>query len=330
MNVTKAADGSLLLTYDGRLWSRWPFGGALLMAVIAVYDMTIGTRGDDRLIALIGGMATCPGVAAVMFESARFRIDPFQRIIEWDRRWAFQHRSGTLRFADVRHVAIEVPIGDEGIPSRRIVLHMIDGSMVPVTAGYRTDADNRIVDAAESVRSLLGHEPKPKADEVVRALLASGRKVDAIKVLVEEEMLSLSEAKGAARHAGCKAARPSSAAPRDQRDEIGRSHGLDRHARTRRHHGVGAHRKIRWLRPRVVAAPVTSAIDPRRNLAHNLHHQSCQEFRPGYAWPLLPWLGARQSRRARSRCPISPAPGESTTLAAAVRLTCGDKHARAW
>jgi hypothetical protein len=157
--------------------------------------MTIGTRGDDRLIALIGGMATCAGVAAVMFETARFRVDPFQRIIAWDRRWAFQHRSGTLRFADVRHVAIEVPIGDEGIPSRRIVLHMIDGSMVPVTAGYRTDADNRIVDAAESVRSLLGHQPKPKADEVVRALLASGRKVDAIKVLVEEEMLSLSEAK---------------------------------------------------------------------------------------------------------------------------------------
>jgi hypothetical protein len=31
MNVTKAADGSLLLTYDGRLWSWWLFGGALLM-----------------------------------------------------------------------------------------------------------------------------------------------------------------------------------------------------------------------------------------------------------------------------------------------------------
>ena len=135
MNVTKAADGSLLLTYDGRVWSKWLFGGALLMAAIAAYDLTIGTRGDDRLIGLIGGIVTCAGAGAVMFETARFRVDPFHRIIEWDRRWAFQHRSGTLRFDDVRHVAIEVPIGDEGIPSRRLVLHMTDGSMVPVTAG---------------------------------------------------------------------------------------------------------------------------------------------------------------------------------------------------
>lgn len=195
MNTTTAADGSLLLTYNGRVWSKWLFGGALLMAAIAVYDLTIGTRGDDRLIGLIGGTATFAGAGAVMFETARFRVDPFQRIIEWDRRWAFQHRSGTLRFADVRHVAIEVPIGDEGIPSRRIVLHMTDGSMVPVTAGYRPDGDNRIVNAAASVRSLLGQEPKPKVDEVVRALLASGRKIDAIKVLVEEEKLSLTEAK---------------------------------------------------------------------------------------------------------------------------------------
>jgi hypothetical protein len=131
-------DGSLLLTYDGRLWSKWLLGGALLMAGTAVYDMTIGTRGDDRLIGLIGGIATCVGAAAVMWETARWRVDPFHRRIEWDRRWAFQHRSGTLRFADVRHVAIEVPIGDEGVPSRRVVLHLHNGSMIPLTVGYRT------------------------------------------------------------------------------------------------------------------------------------------------------------------------------------------------
>ena len=195
MEMTKSADGSLLLTYDGRLWSRWLLGGALLMSATAVYDMTIGTRGDDRLIGLIGGIATCAGAAAVMFETARWRVDPFHRRIEWERRWAFQHRSGTLAFADVRHVAIEVPIGDDGVPSRRVVLHMHDGSMIPVTVGYRPDGDNRIVDAAEALRALLGHQAKPSAVEVVRALLASGRKIDAVKVLVEQEQLSLSEAK---------------------------------------------------------------------------------------------------------------------------------------
>lgn len=195
VDVKKAEDGSLLLTYDGRLWSKWLLGGAMLMAATAIYDMTIGTRGDGRLIGLIGGIATCAGAAAVMWETARWRVDPFHRRIEWDRRWAFQHRSGTLPFADVRHVAIEVPIGDDGVPSRRVVLHMLDGSMIPVTVGYRPDADNRIAGAAEALRALLGHDAKPPVDEVVRALLASGRKVDAVKVLVEQEQLSLSDAK---------------------------------------------------------------------------------------------------------------------------------------
>lgn len=169
-------------------------GGAALVAATAVYDLTIG-RGDDRLIGLIGAMATLLGVAAVMHETARCRVDPFHRIIEWDRRWAFQHRSGTLRFGDVRHVAIETPIGDEGVPSRRIVFHLHDGAMIPVTAGYRTDGDNQIANAAEAVRALMGHDSKPPIDDVVRALVASGRKVDAVKVLLQEEKLSLSEAK---------------------------------------------------------------------------------------------------------------------------------------
>ena len=195
MDMTKSADGSLLLTYDGRLWSKWLLGGALLMSATAVYDLTIGARGDDRLIGLIGGIATCAGAAAVMFETARWRVDPFHRRIEWERRWAFQLRSGTLAFADVRHVAIEVPIGDDGVPSRRVVLHMHDGAMIPVTVGYRPDGDGHIANAAEALRALLGHQAKPSAEEVVRALLASGRKIDAVKVLVEQEQLSLSEAK---------------------------------------------------------------------------------------------------------------------------------------
>ena len=160
MDVKKAEDGSLLLTYDGRLWSKWLLG-----------------------------------FAAVMWETARWHVQPFHRRIEWDRRWAFQHRSGTLAFVDVRYVAIDVPIGDEGVPSRRIVLHMADGSMIPLTAGYRPDGDNHIANAAKALRILLGHQAQPPAALVVRALLASGRKVDAVKVLVEEEKLSLSEAK---------------------------------------------------------------------------------------------------------------------------------------
>lgn len=197
MDAKESADGSLLLTYDSTRWSKWLFAGALVMAATAIYDVTIGTRGDDRLIGLIGGIATCAIGGLVMLETTRFHVDRFQQLIQWQRRWAFQRRSGTIRFAEIRHVAIERPIGDTGVPSRRIVLHLHDGSMIPVTVGYRADVGDQISSAADTLRRILGHN-QPSTDDSVRELLASGRKVDAIKILVEDEKLSLSDAKARA------------------------------------------------------------------------------------------------------------------------------------
>jgi hypothetical protein len=195
METQELPDGGLLLTYDSRLWSKWLFGGALIMIATAIYDMTIGTRGDDRLIGLIGGIATCALAGLVVYETTRFHVDRFNRLIVWQRRWGFQWRSGTTAFADIRHVAIEVPIGDHGIPSRRIVLHLHDGSMIPVTVGYRPDLGDEIARTAETLRRMIGHDPRSMTDQALRALLSSGRKIDAIKILVEDERLSLTSAK---------------------------------------------------------------------------------------------------------------------------------------
>jgi hypothetical protein len=164
------------------------------MAATAVYDVTIGTRGDDRLIGLLGGIATCVAGGIVMLETTRFHVDRFKQVITWQRRWAFQHRSWTIRFADVRFVALDRPLGDDGIPSHRIVLHLKDGALIPVTVGYRPDGDKQITNAAESLRRMLGHAT-PSPDEAARAALAAGRKLDAIKILVEEQKLSLADAK---------------------------------------------------------------------------------------------------------------------------------------
>jgi hypothetical protein len=195
MTVTKAADGALLLTYDSRWWSTCSLAGAFILAATAIYDVTIGTRGDDRLIGLAGGVATLIGVAVVMFETTHFRVDPFKRVIEWQRRWAWQRREGRLAFGEVRLVALERPLGDHGVPSHRIVLHTTGGEMIPVTVGYRPDGDKQIAGAAESLRVMLGHAAKPPVADAVRALVASGRTLDAIKLVIEEEKLSLADAK---------------------------------------------------------------------------------------------------------------------------------------
>jgi hypothetical protein len=194
MTTREDADGSLLFTYDSSLFTKWLIGATLVLLCTAAYDYFIGTRGDERLIGLLAGAATCAITALVMLEQVNFRVDPQSRLIEWQQRWGFRQRAGVTPFADVRHVSVEQPIGDTGVPSRRVCLHLADGSLLPITVGYQSDGDEQISKAAEKLRAVLGqHQPTP--DESVRILIAQGRTVEAIKILVEREGLSLAEAK---------------------------------------------------------------------------------------------------------------------------------------
>jgi hypothetical protein len=115
-------------------------------------------------------------------------------VIEWEQRWGFRRRAGILKFADVQHVSVDVPIGDDGVPSRRIVFHLSNGNLLPVTVGYRPDTDNTIANAAEAIRTVLGQAPSNITDSL-RALIAKGQTISAIKLLREHEGISLAEAK---------------------------------------------------------------------------------------------------------------------------------------
>jgi hypothetical protein len=194
MEARQDATGTLQLTYDSSLWTKWLVAATLALIATAGYDYFLGTRGDERLIGLLAGAATTAITALVMLEQSRFRVDPCSRLIEWQQRWGFRQRGGVIPFADVRHVSVERPIGDSGVPSRRIVLHLAGESLLPVTVGYRPDNGDQIVKAADLLRSVLG-QPAPGAEESARVLVQQGRTVDAIKLLVEEEGLSLADAK---------------------------------------------------------------------------------------------------------------------------------------
>jgi hypothetical protein len=165
MTATREADGSLVLSYDSSRLSKWAVAGTIVLLATAGYDHFIGPRGDDRLIGLLGAATTLALIALVLLEQSRFRFDPSTRLIEWESRWAFSRRRGLLQFADVQHVSVDVPIGDSGVPSRRVVLHLSNGTLLPVTTGYRPDSDGAIARAAEEIRGILG----------LPALLASPR-----------------------------------------------------------------------------------------------------------------------------------------------------------
>src|SRR5688572_23432591 len=125
MNVEEA-DGAVTVTYDSVGLTKVMLGVTLLLLGVAAYDVFIGTRGTDRMAGLLASAATSAMIAIVFFESAWFQFTQATRIVNWRRRWAFRQRSGAIPFAAIQSVMVERPIGDDGTPSRRIVLRTTD------------------------------------------------------------------------------------------------------------------------------------------------------------------------------------------------------------
>jgi hypothetical protein len=193
VDIQAGSDGSLLLSYDSTGLSRMmAVVGAVLFAAAAYYLLWDGGDGK-RLIAYAGAAATCALAAVVLLEQARLVIDPATRTVVWTRRWAFRTHRGSLRFDDISAVYAERSLGDSRVPSRRIVISTRAGETVPLTAGYRPDADRVILGASEQIRALLGQNVA--SVETVQAMVNAGRIMDAIAFLRDSQGLSLADAK---------------------------------------------------------------------------------------------------------------------------------------
>lgn len=195
MQVHDEADGTLVLTYDSSAFMRFLFIVTAVLVGVALYDYFIGARGTDRLIGLLAGAATCAISGMVFFERAHVVVSPSTQTITWSRQWGFRSRSGSIPFDQVASVLAERPIGDEGVPSRRVVVCTKGGEQVPLTVGYRPDGDEAILGASQRISAILGHTAAASTAGSVQALVSSGRVIDAIKLLRETEGLSLEEAK---------------------------------------------------------------------------------------------------------------------------------------
>jgi ribosomal protein L7/L12 len=76
-----------------------------------------------------------------------------------------------------------------------VTLLTTGGDNIPMTVGYRPDADDTIVRIAARIRAVLGRETKSTHLDAARALIAAGRSVEAVKLVRENEGLTLTEAK---------------------------------------------------------------------------------------------------------------------------------------
>src|SRR5215510_8909725 len=146
MTIDERADGTLVVTYDSLGLTRFMLAATMLLLAVAGYDVFVGARGTERLVGLLGAAATCLLVGIVFLERAWFQFAPGTRLVTWRRRWALRQHAGSIPFDSIQSVLVERPIGDDGTPSRRIVLKTVTGEDVPVTVGYRPDGDGVVLD----------------------------------------------------------------------------------------------------------------------------------------------------------------------------------------
>jgi hypothetical protein len=196
LEARELADGTLVVIVDRRRLSIACAIGALALLLLAAWTWARPPAEDagDRLWGSIGGAATLLACASAAFESSRFAFDPRTSSIAWRRRTVLGRRAGRLTFADVRAVLAEVPIGDDGIPSRRPCLLLADGRTLAMAIAYVPDHGDACVSLVERVRAVLAAGGAAPVDEVV-ALAGSGRRLDAVRILREREGLSLTEAR---------------------------------------------------------------------------------------------------------------------------------------
>jgi hypothetical protein len=202
MRWSEDRDGSLVVTHGSRPLERaLPATGlvALAGAVVARVGVTPGSELATWLLLLAGFLVA----GGLLCERSRFVFDPARRTVEWRRRFLLRERGGSVPFDAIEQVELQTPIGDDGVPSRRVCLRRKDGGELPLTIGYSVDADDAKLALAHRLRELLGVSAAPfepaagdsmVLDDVVQ-LARAGRKIEAIKRVRMASGVSLAEAK---------------------------------------------------------------------------------------------------------------------------------------
>lgn len=194
METQDEPDGNFVVQHDSTRATRWIVSGAIVTLAFCGGFAWAKQRLEGLGPWMIAA-ASLAAIALVAAESGLFVFDKKSRVLRWKRSIAWRQREGSLPFDQVADVTLERPIGDSGIPSRRITLRLQNGEMLPLRSNYKTDHDSELLKLADQIRDALGLPPKPPPGDAIKALVAQGKVVEAVKELRRTRGLSLVEAK---------------------------------------------------------------------------------------------------------------------------------------
>lgn len=198
MKVVRQTETELVLQ-DSSLWL------AVFMAAAAVF-LAFGAYSTGKKATLV------PAALFVLFAFLSLRkttivFDSLRRMVDWQRLRYIERSSGSIPYDDIKDIVVETTTGGtSGRATYRLAILTPQASW-PMSDGYGGNGD-RYASLGKEIREFLKLGPSANAatapssapddanlDTSIRALLAQGRKIDAIALLRTMKEIDLAAAK---------------------------------------------------------------------------------------------------------------------------------------
>lgn len=195
MRILEKTEEGLRVTHDDSRWTLWFLAIGVVFLGFALFNYMKHPPDFEKVKGGLGAASIFILTFLAAFERSVFVFNGSRRMVEWTRRRAFSRRSGSVPFDDVQAVVAQSAMGDEGTPSRRIVL-LTEGKELPLSVGYSTSKGNECLEMASELNRFVGRGTEDTLTDSLRGLVGAGRSLDAARLLREEKELSLGQAMG--------------------------------------------------------------------------------------------------------------------------------------
>lgn len=137
IRVDSIAPSKLVVVFDDYGF-RWLLLPAVLFVFYAFVSCFQHPFNRDHFWGGLAGAVVFFLSALLMSEKSEFVLDAERRVISWHRTRLTRRSGGEIRFERIKQILLDRPIGDEGVPSYRLLFVTEDGNY-PVSWGYIPD-----------------------------------------------------------------------------------------------------------------------------------------------------------------------------------------------
>lgn len=199
MKIVRKSPDVLIVKTETILAMAAGFFGLVLAAVAIYYWLTyMGTVQQRIYYGQAGASITLLLIAVIFFDKTTFTFDRRQRRMHWNRRTVFSRQSGSVGLNDISAIIVQNITDSDQLISLRVAVQT-NKELLPLTKSYSSNTTD-VINIAEFLNQWVLDRQVNLAVESVKAALAQGDKLSAVKILRHVYSLSLDEAMELADH----------------------------------------------------------------------------------------------------------------------------------